>query len=165
MNSVVIFNKETGHIIRTGYGFTVESLGPDEDMIDGFGMADTYYVKNRKLVPLKHMDLQIEGLSIKGLPKKSKIQFHGQEFTPTTKWSAPSAGVAIISSPQYKTVVVELKDYVGQRAAEYPEIGSQLDAIYKGFVALKEQRVEIPLATEEWMNQIAAVKEAYTKTE
>lgn len=54
------------------------------------------------------------------------------------------------------------EDYRKLRAAEYPAIGDQLDAIYKLAEAVKGV-VEFHPDTMKWMDQIAAVKAKYSK--
>lgn len=57
------------------------------------------------------------------------------------------------------------KDTDTARAAGYPSAGAQLDAIYKGFVALKAQGYELPAETEEWLEVCSKVKADHPKGE
>lgn len=49
------------------------------------------------------------------------------------------------------------------RLASYPDIGDQLDAIFKGFEALREQGIELPQETLDWMSQIREIKSTFKK--
>lgn len=49
------------------------------------------------------------------------------------------------------------------RKASYPDIGDQLDAIYKGFEALHLQGFELPKETLVWMAEIKEVKNTFKK--
>jgi len=49
-------------------------------------------------------------------------------------------------------------DYRAKRQAAYPLSGDALDAIYKGFVALKEQGLTLPEETLAWMEACGTVK-------
>lgn len=55
------------------------------------------------------------------------------------------------------------KDYRPLRQGKYPAIGDQLDAIYKGFLALKEQGFKLPDETLDWMSEIKEVKDTFKK--
>jgi hypothetical protein len=54
------------------------------------------------------------------------------------------------------------EDYRKLRAAEYPKIGDQLDAIYKLAQWMKNSQ-SMPVETLEWLDQVAAVKSKYPK--
>lgn len=54
------------------------------------------------------------------------------------------------------------EDYRKLRAAEYPKVGDQIDAIYKMALALQGTQ-ELPPETLQWMSQVAAVKAKYPK--
>lgn len=56
-------------------------------------------------------------------------------------------------------------DWENARAKTYPSAGAQLDAIYKGFVALKAQGYELPAETEEWLEVCNKVKTDHPKGE
>lgn len=60
-----------------------------------------------------------------------------------------------------KTLRIET-DYAARRAAEYPPIGDQLDAIAK---ALERSgiREHLPAETRDWLDKIAAVKARFPK--
>jgi|GEM_PF-3529591 len=51
------------------------------------------------------------------------------------------------------------KEPAVRRLQNYPPIGNQLDAIYKGFQALRQQGFQLPEETIAWLDRIAAVKE------
>lgn len=51
------------------------------------------------------------------------------------------------------------------RSKVYPEVGDQLDAIFKMACALKEQGISLPADTLAWIDQCQAVKETYPKKE
>ncbi|WP_159990794.1 hypothetical protein [Pelistega ratti] len=53
--------------------------------------------------------------------------------------------------------------YEPLRSSDYPEIGHQLDAIYKGFKSLQGQGIELPKETKEWLVQIEEIKRKYPK--
>lgn len=51
--------------------------------------------------------------------------------------------------------------YAQKRLAEYPFLGDQLDAIFKGFKALEESGQELPEDTLTWLSDVQAVKDRY----
>lgn len=53
--------------------------------------------------------------------------------------------------------------YKLQRGEAYPDIGEQLDAIFKLATALKDQGMELPEVSEKWMADVKAVKESFPK--
>lgn len=53
--------------------------------------------------------------------------------------------------------------YQPLRAAAYPHVGEQLDAVYKLAVALQNQGIELPPETQEWIQKCQSVKEKYKK--
>ena len=55
------------------------------------------------------------------------------------------------------------EDHGYLRASRYPNLGNQLDAIYKGFVALKEQGIQLPQETLDWMSEIRLIKSTFKK--
>lgn len=57
--------------------------------------------------------------------------------------------------------VPESYDY--SRYKSYPAYGDQLDAIYKGFLAIKDQ-VQLPQETLDWMQEVERVKSTYPKS-
>lgn len=56
------------------------------------------------------------------------------------------------------------EDHKVLRAKEYPPIGDQLDAILKMALALKTQGVNLPIETDEWINQCLVIKNKYKKS-
>jgi len=50
-----------------------------------------------------------------------------------------------------------------RRAADYMDIGAQLDALMKGFAALAEQGVQLPPETVAWIEHCQAVKARHPK--
>lgn len=54
-------------------------------------------------------------------------------------------------------------DVAPRRAAAYMPIEAQLDAIFKGFAALKEQGVTLPQETLDWIAHCQAVKASLPK--
>lgn len=54
--------------------------------------------------------------------------------------------------------------YAPKRAARYPAIGDQLDAVYKLAVALRAQGMTLPPETQAWIAQVQAVKAAIPKS-
>jgi len=54
-------------------------------------------------------------------------------------------------------------DYASFREQEYPIVGSQLDAIMKGFQSLAEQDYPLPKVTQEWIKHCVAVKTKFPK--
>lgn len=55
------------------------------------------------------------------------------------------------------------EDYRPLRQGRYPEIGDQLDAIYKGFVSIQKQGIQLPQETLDWMAKIKEVKYTFKK--
>ena len=55
------------------------------------------------------------------------------------------------------------EDYRKLRRQAYPDVGEQLDAIYKLAVALKVNGMTVPNEAETWMEKIAEVKNTYRK--
>ena len=55
------------------------------------------------------------------------------------------------------------EDYRPLRASRYPNIGNQLDAIYKGFEALRLQGFDLPQETLDWMSEIRLIKSTFKK--
>ncbi len=49
------------------------------------------------------------------------------------------------------------------RRAAYPDIGDQIDAIYKGLAALRAQGNDLPADTIAWIDKVAAVKTRFPK--
>lgn len=49
------------------------------------------------------------------------------------------------------------------RADAYPSIGDQLDAVWKGMIALRDAGIELPADTLGWLDEVAAVKDQYPK--
>jgi hypothetical protein len=54
-------------------------------------------------------------------------------------------------------------DVAPRRAADYLPLGDQLDALMKGFAALKEKGIVLPAETEAWIEHCQAVKERHPK--
>lgn len=52
-------------------------------------------------------------------------------------------------------------DYRQKRQVEYPDIGDQLDAVYKLARHLQEQGQKLPPDVDRWVAQCRAVKEKY----
>jgi hypothetical protein len=55
-------------------------------------------------------------------------------------------------------------DVAPRRAADYMPIGEQLDALMKGFAALKEQGIALPAETLAWVEHCQSVKKAHPKS-
>ncbi|OFV46701.1 hypothetical protein [Oligella sp. HMSC09E12] len=53
------------------------------------------------------------------------------------------------------------EDPIPHRRSSYHYVGDQLDAIYKGFVAIQNQGIKLPKETEDWINYIASIKEKF----
>lgn len=53
--------------------------------------------------------------------------------------------------------------YKLQRVAAYPDVGEQLDAVFKLAVALQEQGMQLPEATEKWVGDLQAIKQTFPK--
>lgn len=60
-------------------------------------------------------------------------------------------------------IIRHSEPYAPLRAAAYPPIGEQLDAIMKMAHALHEQGISLPPETCEWVGRCMAVKETYPK--
>lgn len=56
-------------------------------------------------------------------------------------------------------------DVSSKRASEYPDIGDQLDAIYKLAESLRQQGSSLPDDVLTWLDQCKAVKQKYPKGE
>ena len=50
------------------------------------------------------------------------------------------------------------------RQGRYPNIGDQLDAIYKGFESIQKQGIELPKETLDWLAEIKEVKDTFKKS-
>ncbi len=55
-------------------------------------------------------------------------------------------------------------DHVAERRPEYPSPSEQLDAIYKGFRAIRDAGITLPPETLEWLAEIEAVKAKFPKS-
>lgn len=55
------------------------------------------------------------------------------------------------------------EDYRKLRIKAYPSIGEQLDAVYKMASALRDQQVQLPVETLDWLLAIEQVKKTYKK--
>ena len=55
----------------------------------------------------------------------------------------------------------QTNNHAERRRKEYPEIGDQLDAIYKLAVHLQEEGVELPESVLEWMRCCRKVKDNF----
>lgn len=55
------------------------------------------------------------------------------------------------------------EDYRALRREAYPSIGEQLDAVYKMAVSLRDQGIELPTETLDWLWAIEHVKQTYKK--
>lgn len=60
-------------------------------------------------------------------------------------------------------IIKHSEPYGPLRRKEYPDYGEQLDAIYKMALALKEQGIELPVDTVNWIERCKAVKDKYKK--
>lgn len=49
------------------------------------------------------------------------------------------------------------------RKKSYMDIGEQLDAVMKGFVAIQAKGIELPPETVEWIEHCQSVKDRYIK--
>lgn len=55
------------------------------------------------------------------------------------------------------------EDYRPLRQGRYPNIGDQLDAIYKGFDSIQKQGIALPQETLDWMSEIKEIKDTFKK--
>lgn len=56
------------------------------------------------------------------------------------------------------------KEYIAQRVGEYPFDEDQLDAIYKGFKAIKDSGlIDLGEDCNQWIDSITTIKEKYPK--
>ena len=62
----------------------------------------------------------------------------------------------------FSPIVIE-KNYMIKRAESYPPIGNQLDAIMKMALVLKEQNIQLPQQTIDWIDSCLAVKDQHPK--
>ena len=56
------------------------------------------------------------------------------------------------------------EDYRVARANKYPALPEQLDAIMKMASALKDQGINLPQATVDWINSCQAIKNTFPKS-
>ena len=82
---------------------------------------------------------------------EEKLVFENGELRPMTAEEIAEAE-ARVNSPEYKMFIAT--EYQRQRAAEYPPIGDQLDALWKGGDAAADM-----------LAQVQAVKAKYPKPE
>lgn len=54
-------------------------------------------------------------------------------------------------------------DYAARRRAEYPEIGEQLDAVYKLASQLRARGEQMPPEVDLWIDAVDEVKKTYPK--
>lgn len=52
-------------------------------------------------------------------------------------------------------------DYAERRKKAYPDIGDQLDAVFKLAQHMREQGQQLPPDVSQWVDECAAVKEKY----
>jgi len=52
---------------------------------------------------------------------------------------------------------------IPHRRNSYPDIGEQLDAIYKGFMYLKKRGTKFPPETMAWLDQVTQIKDTFKK--
>lgn len=55
------------------------------------------------------------------------------------------------------------EDYRRLRAQAYPSLGEQFDAVYKMACALRDQGVQLPEETLDWLSAVEHVKKTYKK--
>lgn len=55
----------------------------------------------------------------------------------------------------------QANDHAERRRREYPDIGDQLDAVYKLARKLREQGHQLPPETEQWIDHCQEVKTKY----
>lgn len=55
------------------------------------------------------------------------------------------------------------EDYRKLRSKAYPSFGEQLDAVYKMSVALRDQGIQLPTETLDWLEIVEQVKKTYKK--
>lgn len=55
----------------------------------------------------------------------------------------------------------QISNYAERRRFEYPDMGDQLDAVYKLARHIQEQGQQLPPDVERWVAQCRAVKEKY----
>lgn len=71
----------------------------------------------------------------------------------------------------YRMQVIETPDpepekeltYAEKRMSEYPIMGDQLDAIFKGFKFMQDSGALLPNETADWLNEIDSIKTKYPK--
>ena len=59
--------------------------------------------------------------------------------------------------------IIHKEDYRPLRRQKYPDIGDQLDAIYRGFASIQKQGIRLPQETLDWMSEIKEVKDTFKK--
>lgn len=60
-------------------------------------------------------------------------------------------------------IIKHQSNYINRRKEKYPEIGDQLDLLYKGFVQMHNEGFSLPTEIIQWINQIQTIKETYPK--
>lgn len=161
MNIYTKYDKKSGRINGQVVGRVDVQDTEVEGYIEGSWDPRDYCVVDEHIVPLKNMNLGVNGRKIEGIPANSTIHFREEKITVSGAWEAPGRGadVVIITCDRYRPATVKLVDYVALRADEYPAIGDQLDAIWK---TLSKSKTLAP-ETHEMLKNIEAVKAKHPK--
>lgn len=87
---------------------------------------------------------------------------HGDGAGPVLDWRAatppPTADALSAGWAAHQATA-----YQADRRSAYPPVGDQLDALAKGFAALRESGAMLPSDTLAWLDAVTAVKETHPK--
>jgi hypothetical protein len=136
---VTTYEIATGRVRRVidgDLGTVLANLKPGQSAVAGRVDGGRFWIDHATgaAVPLTPMTPVFDGLSVSGLPDGATIN-----GTPATEWEPPAGEIAprvLIEAPRHVSVDAVLTDYRAKRAAAYPAIGDQLDALNKAIAAL-----------------------------
>jgi hypothetical protein len=162
-----LYERDGGRVIANGIG-EPPPVAPGQAILRVASQAGAHYVSGRVVMLRTEMPVEVDGRTIRGLPSGSRLVGNGLPPTEaegdwTAPVDAPSPLLVSIDHPHYLPRTVELRDYRADRVDAYLPPGDQLDAIAKGFRALRDAGVQLPAETAAWLDSIAAVKAAHPK--
>lgn len=146
---------------------------PGKRIINGYWPNRRYVFDSSRPEPSTRqllLDTSVSG-RIGALPKLSHVTcpISGVHIVESDdgEWFAPanySQPLTVhVAAPGFAEVEVMVMPFAARRATSYPMTGEQLDAIAKGFAALRSAGVPLPDDTVRWLDEIAAVKAAHPK--
>lgn len=165
-----LYDRATGRIVMTMTGDrkAVKQLR-------GFGVVKgeydpALYWIDRGMVRLRApLDVVVSGRMVAGLPRGTRIipRGHGPIEVEGDSWEAPAdlgpEVIVTVDAVAHFPTPLRLRDYRADRIDAYPAIGDQLDALAKGFAALRRHGVPLPDETADWLDDIARVKQVHPK--